>query len=189
MLSLKFVAAFAAVLLMSVGAAQAGGRPFVVSGMSSSKATIVAMTIEYRRQANHHVDRLSTTPGIKLASSHRPVSKPIRTVLMTARMSVHSPDPVPDRISAISSADIRFENRPGPVSNRFISSENKLEAYASFTASLSQVTIVRNIHIRFADFCTGSITPCDLVPFYSATVVVSTSAVLGEPSKLPSSPF
>jgi hypothetical protein len=190
MLNLKFAATIAAVLLMSAAAAQAGGRPFVVSGMSNSKATIVAMTIEYRRQANHHVDRLSTVPGIKLASSHRPVSKPIRAVLMTAKRSVHSPDRVPDRLSAISSSDIRFENRPGPVSNGFkvfAAGNIKVEDHPRFTASLSQATTLRNIHTSFVEFCAGSTARCDLVPFYSATRI-SMSAI-GEPSKLPSSPF
>ena len=46
MLSIKFATTIAAVLFMSAGAAQAGGRPFVVTKMDSLPATSLAMPSE-----------------------------------------------------------------------------------------------------------------------------------------------
>ena len=149
MLNFKFAAAIAAVLLMSAGAAQAGGRPFVVSGMSSSQATIVAMTIEYRRQANHHVGRLAPVPGMKFASRHRPVSKPIPTGF--AAMIAERPkqtDMVTSRFNfekPLAVGDIRFADRV-------------------FTSSISSAprTVIPTSSL---DFCVGSIAPCGAVRF------------------------
>ena len=57
MLSIKFAAAIAAVLFMWAGAAQAGGRPFVISEIGSLPAISLPTPIEDGGQANHHIVR------------------------------------------------------------------------------------------------------------------------------------
>jgi hypothetical protein len=156
MLSLKFAAAIAAVLLMSVGAAQAGGRPFVVSGMSNSRATIVAMTIEYRRQANHRI--ADPGPVMRLASRHRPVSKPIPTGFVA--MIAERPKQIDPVTSGFTFTDAliarRFEKVLAAGDIRF--------ADRVFTSSISRAprTVTPTSSL---DFCAGNIAPCGGVRF------------------------
>jgi hypothetical protein len=189
----KVPAVVAAVLFMSSVSAQAmefANRPGVMSEVLASSSAILAMPIEDRGQVNHRVVRPATVPGIRPASRHRPVSKSIPT-RMAAMMFVHSLGPISHGVSAFSSSGIKFENRPGPV-NRFkelAAGKNKLEGHPDFTSSLSRATTSSDIHTGSAEFCAGSIAPCDLARLYSAAVVASMSAVLGKISELPSSPF
>jgi hypothetical protein len=69
MFSIKFSAAIAVVLFISAGATQAGGRPFVDSGIGSSQATILAWPLEDRGQANHRLVR--SAPHHKIGQPHQ----------------------------------------------------------------------------------------------------------------------
>src|SRR5262245_7167749 len=112
MSSVKFVATIAAVLFMSAGAAQAGGRPFADSGTVNLPASTLAMSIEYRRQANYHI----AIAGISLASRYRPVSKPFPPRLVAMVPDCLRADRVASSFTlraekALATGDIRFVDR------------------------------------------------------------------------------
>jgi hypothetical protein len=142
MFSVKFSAAIAAVLLISAGAAQAGGRPFVDSGIGSSQATILAWPIENRGQANLRLIPSAPVSTARLASQHRPVSKPDSTLFAEGPIS-------PDRrglfitvaLKTVADGDIRFADR-------------------ATTSSLSMAQLP--IHTGSVKFCVGSMAPCSV---------------------------
>jgi hypothetical protein len=159
MSSVKFAAAIAAVLFMSAGAAEAGGRPFVDSGMVSLPPSILVMSLQDRERANHHIARLAPIGTARLASRHRPVSKPI-----SARLAVMVPDCLrTDRVitsfkltapiavgfeKALAAGDIRFADR-------------------IVTSSMSRP--------KSADICIGSIAPCGAGKFAEIQPIVPPS--------------
>jgi hypothetical protein len=142
MFSVKFSAAIAAVSLVSAGAVQAGGRPFVDSGIGSSQATILAWPIENRGQANLGLIRSAPVSTARLASQHRPVSKP--ALIRFAAV------PYPDRrglfitvgLKALGAGDIRFADR-------------------AITSSLSKAAPLPT-HTASVKFCVGSMAPCSV---------------------------
>jgi hypothetical protein len=143
MFSVKISVAIAAVLLISAGAAQAGGRPFVDSGIGSSQATILAWPIENRGQANLRLIRSTPVSTARLASRHRPVSKPDSTLFAEGPIS-------PDRrglfitvgLKALGAGDIRFADR-------------------AITSSLSKAAPLP-IHTASVNFCVGSMALCSV---------------------------
>jgi hypothetical protein len=162
MFSVKFSAAIAAVLFMSAGAAQAGGRPYLASGMASSQATVVAMSMEHGGQFIHHIVR--PTPIMKLASRHRPVSKPvaIRSAAKTFSERPYQPSLVSNPFTfVVVPIEIKFENRRGLVSNSFkaLAIGDIRFADRLFTSSVSKVSP------NSVEFCVGSIAPCGLGKF------------------------
>jgi len=162
MFSVKFSAAIAAVLFISAGAAQAGGRPFVDSGIGSSQATILAWPLEDRGQANHRLVRSAIVATTRLASRHRPVSKPVPTRLA----AVTYPDrhgPVINRLGARYGLSIKIGNHPGSISIRLkaLAAGDIRFADRLFTSSLSKVTPVSG-RSGSANFCVGSMAPCSV---------------------------
>lgn len=146
MSSVKLSAAIAAMLFMATGAAQAGGRPYLDSGTVSSPAIVLAMPMEYRGQANQYTAR--SAPVAKLASRHRPVSKPVAVDFAATT--------VINRLGSI-----RVGNRPGSVSIRFkvLAVGDVRAADRILTSSVSKAPSVE-INTSSAEFCVGSIAPC-----------------------------
>src|SRR5262245_7326883 len=143
-------AAIAAVLFMSAGAAQASGRPFVNSAKVSLPPLTIAMSIEHRRQANHHVAWPALIASTKLASRHRPASKPIATRLAAMVPDCLRTDQLTSSFTlraeeALAAGDIRFVDR-------------------IVTSSLPRVPSVINLSSSL-DFRVGDITPSDAMKF------------------------
>ena len=151
MFSVKSSVAIAAVLLISAGGAQAGGRPFVDSEMGRSPATILAWPIEDRGQANLRPIRPAPVSTTRLASQHRPVSKRAPTRLAAV--------PYPDRrglfitvaLKTVAAGDIRFADR-------------------AITSSVSKATPLPT-HTGSVKFCVGSMTPCSVSFFPTRTAL------------------
>jgi hypothetical protein len=168
MLSIKFATTIAAVLFMSAGAAQAGGRPFVVTEMDSLPATSLAMPIEGDGQVKHHIVRPGSIASGRLASRHRPVSMPCPTgfAAMTAERPKRT-NPVGSR-SKFTAALIarRFEKALAAGDIRF--------ADRLFTSSISRAprTVIPTSSL---DFCIGSIAPCGAVRFAQNQAVTTPS--------------
>ena len=162
MFSVKISVAIAAVLLISAGAAQAGGRPFVDSGIGSSQATILAWPIEDRGQANLRLIRSTPVSTTRLASQHRPVSKP--ALIRFAAV------PFPDRrglfinrLDADHGSSIKFGNRPGSMSvglKAFAAGDIRF-ADRAITSSLSKAAPL-STHTGSVKFCVGSMAPCSV---------------------------
>ena len=146
MLILKVPAFIAAVLFMSSVSAQAmefADRPGPISGALKSPSIVCAMPIEdrlCRRVNNHFILRATTATEKKLAARLRPVSHLIR--IQVAQMMFERPGRLSAEFSAVARGSgirfeygpgvasswlkptatpnaIKFENRPGSVSNRF----------------------------------------------------------------------
>lgn len=161
MFSVKFSAAIAAVLLISGGAAQAGGRPCLDSGIGSSPATVLAWPIEDRGQANRRLIRSGPVSTTRLASQHRPVSK--------AASIRFAGVPYPDRRGLfISQSDARkgLSITSGMSGNPFSISVG-LKALAAgdirfadrvVTSSFSKAAPL-STHSAFVKFCIGSMAP------------------------------
>ena len=162
MFSVKFSAAIAAVLLISAGAAQAGGRPFVDSGIGSSESSILAWPIESRGKANFRLIRSAPVSITRLASQHRPVSKPASTRFAAV--------PIPDRrglvinrLDVYQGWSIKFENRPGSMSVglRALAAGDIRYADRAITSSLSKAAPLSS-HTGSVRFCVGSMAPCSV---------------------------
>lgn len=160
MSSVKFAAVITAVLFMSAGGAQAGGRPVVDSGMVSLPTSILVMSIQDRER---DIVRSALVAKAKLASRHRPVSRPIPARLAAMVLERRRANPVissskftaPNALSlekVLAAGDIRFADR-------------------IVTSSIWKAsgTIVR---AGSADFCLGSIAPCGAVKFVQNQPVV-----------------
>jgi hypothetical protein len=160
MFSVKFPAAIAAVLLISAGAAQAGGRPFVDSGIGSSQATILAWPIEDRGEANLRLIRSAPVSTTKLASQHRPVSKPA-SIRFAA---VSYPDRrglVINRLDAHHGPSIKFGNPPVSVGLKDLAAGDIRFADRAITSSLSKAAPL-STHTGSVKFCVGSMAPCSV---------------------------
>jgi hypothetical protein len=162
MFSVKFSAAIAAVLLISAGTAQAGGRPFVDSGIDSSQATILAWPIENRGQANLRLIRSAPVSITRLASQHRPVSKPA----LTRFAAVQYPDRrglVINRLDAHHGSNIKFGNRLGSMSVglKALAAGDIRFADRVITSSLSKAAPL-STHTGSVKFCVGSMAPCSV---------------------------
>jgi hypothetical protein len=161
MVTVKCSAAIAAVLLVSGGAAQAGGRPFVDSGISSSQATVRAWPIENRGQANRPLISSGPVSTTRLASQHRPVSKaasihftavpyPDRRGLFISQSDAHHPLSITSGnpfsmsvgLKAWAAGDIRFADR-------------------AITSSVSKAAPL-STSSDFVNFCVGSMAPCSV---------------------------
>lgn len=147
MSSVKLSAAIAAMLFMATGAAQAGGRPYLDSGTVSSPAIVpivLAMPMEYRGQVHRHTAR--SAPVAKLASRHRPVSKPAAVDFAATT--------VINRLGSI-----KVGNRPGSVSirSKALAAGDLRAADRILTSSVSKAP---EINTSSAEFCLGSIAPC-----------------------------
>jgi hypothetical protein len=160
MFSVKFSAAIAAVLLISAGAAQAGGRPFVDSGIGSSQATILSWPIEDRGQANLRLIRSAPVSKTRLASQHRPVSKPASTRFAAV--------PYPDRRGLVINRldahhGIKFGYRPGSMSVglKALAAGDIRFADRVITSSLSKAAPL-STHTGSVKFCVGSMAPCSV---------------------------
>jgi hypothetical protein len=160
MFSVKFSAAVAAVLFISTSAAQAGGRPFVDSRIGSSQATILAWPIEDRGQANRRLVRSAPVVIPRLASRHRPVSKPVPTRLAVMTFA-DRPGSVINRLGAYYRPSIKFGNRPGSISVSFKAFAVGDIRFADriFTSSLSNAAPASG---QSAKFCVGSMAPCSV---------------------------
>ena len=161
MVTVKCSAAIAAVLLVSVGA-QAGGRPFLDSGIGGSQASILAWPIENRGQANLRLIRSAPVSATKLASQHRPVSKPASTRFA----AVPYPDRrglVINRLNAHQGSSIKFENRPGsmPVGTKALAAGDIRFADRAITSSLSTAAPL-STPTGSVKFCVGSMAPCSV---------------------------
>jgi hypothetical protein len=112
------------------------------------------MPMEHRGQATRHVVR--PAPIMKLASSHRPVSKPVATRIAAMTFLKR---PVSNHLAV--SIEIKFEDRRGLVSNSFkaLAAGDIRFADRLITSSVSKVS-----H-NSVQFCFGSIAPCGLVRF------------------------
>ena len=162
MFSVKFSAAIAAVLLMSAGAAHAGGRPFVDSGIRSAQAAVLAWPIEDRGHANLRLIRLATVSTTRLASQHRPVSKPASTRFA----AVPFPDRrglVINRLDAHHGSSINFGNPFGSmsISLRALAAGDIRYADRAITSSLSKAAPLSS-HTGSVRFCVGSMAPCSV---------------------------
>jgi hypothetical protein len=159
MSSVKFAAAIAAVLSMSAGAAQAGGRPVMNSEIVSAPSSILAMSIEVSEQAILNTVRPAPIASTRLASRHRPVSKPLRVRLAAMVLERRRANPVTSSFKftapialgsekALAAGDIRFVDR-------------------MLTSSISRP--------NSPDFCIGSIAPCGAVRFAQNLPVLTPS--------------
>jgi hypothetical protein len=164
MFSVKFSAAIAAVLLISAGAAQAGGRPSLDAGIGSLQATILAWPIEDRGQANLRLIGSAPVSIARLASRHRPVSKP--ALIRFAAV------PFPDHrglfitgLDADHGLRIKFGNRPGSMSVglKALAAGDIRFADRATTSSLSKAAPLPT-QTGSVKFCGGSMAPC-LVSF------------------------
>lgn len=160
MFSVKFSAAIAAALLISAGAAQAGGRPFLESGIGSSQATILAWPIEDRGQANLRLIRSVPVPNTRVASQHRPVSKPASTRFA----AVPFPDRrglVINRLDAHHGSSIKIGNLPGSmlVGLKALAAGDIRFADRAITSSLSKAAPL-STHTGAVKVCVGSMAPC-----------------------------
>ena len=162
MFSVKFSAAIAAVLLISAGAAQAGGRPFVDSGIGSSQATILAWPIENRGQADRRLIPSAPVSTARLASQHTPVSKPA-----SARLAaVPFPDRrglFIDRLDAHHGSSIKFGNLPGSMSVglKALAAGDIRFADRAITSSFSKAAPLPT-QTGVVKFCVGSMVPCSV---------------------------
>jgi hypothetical protein len=162
MFSVKFLAAIAAVLLISAGAAQAGSRPFVDSGICSSQAAILGWPIEERGQAKLRLIRSAPVSTPRLASQHRPASKPASTRFA----GVPYPDRrglVINRLNAQHGLSIKFGNRPGSMSVglKALAAGDIRFADRAITSSLSKAASF-STHTNTVKFCVGSMAPCSV---------------------------
>jgi hypothetical protein len=129
----------------------------VVSAMGNSQATIIAMPMEDRGQATRHVVR--PAPIMRLASRHRPVSKPVTTRIAAMTFLKR---PVSNHLKSIAvPIEMKFENRRGLVSNSFkaLAAGDIRFVDRLITSSVSKVSP------NSVEFCVGSIAPCGLVRF------------------------
>jgi hypothetical protein len=197
MLKLKVPAIIAAMFFMSSVSAQAmefADRPGPISEAFNSPSTVRALPIEdrSRRQIDNHVVLLPITkPGTKLTDRPRPISNiiPIRVVhimlgdrpgRLSAEFSAVSRNSgirfagvVSNRFKPIATPTaMKFENRPGSISNRFKALAGvgiKFEDHPDFTSSLSKTTTPFEIHTRpgSMEYCAGSVEPCVSFRSYS----------------------
>lgn len=195
MLIAKVPAVIAAVLFMSVSvqAMEFADPPGPISGaLSSPRLTVHANPCadHSRRQINNPVALLpASVAGTKLADRPRPASliriQLVRVVFgdRPGRLSAefravahgtmrfeHRPGKVTNRFKATNTASaMKFENRPGPVSNRFktLASVSKFADRRSFASSQTKIAPPVGLHVRpeAVDFCVGSIAPCGFVSF------------------------
>jgi hypothetical protein len=184
MVILKVQAVMAAVLFMSVSAdaMEFADRPGTMFELSAPRA-IRSMPADdcLRRQIDSHVILLPAQAAErKFSDRPRPVSRvPVR---LSATMSGDRRGRLSAEFSAIARGSVirfehwagvvssrlgpipaptamRFENRPGPILNRFkalAAVSNKFADRRGFTSSLVKTTV---------EFCLGSIAPCGPVSF------------------------
>jgi hypothetical protein len=149
MSSVKFAATIAAVLFMSAGAAEAGGRPFVDSRIVSAPSSILAMSIEVSEQAILNTVRPAPIASPRLDSRHRPVSKPLRVRLAAMVLERRRANPV--------TSSFKFTAPIALGSERSLAAGDIRFADRLVTSSISRP--------NSPDFCIGSIVPCDAVRF------------------------
>jgi hypothetical protein len=196
MLKLRVSAVIGAVFFMSSVSAQAmefADRPGSTPGVFNSLRATPAMPSDdrSRRQINNHIVLMPVAAaGMKLADRPSPVSL-VR--IQIARMMVEErPGRLSPEFSTVpfgsgirfeygpglvsswlkvnaTPVAMKFENRPGPISNRFkalAAVSTKFEDHPSFTFSLSETTTPFEIHTGPGSVCAGSAAPC--VPFGSS---------------------
>lgn len=195
MLKVRVSAVIAAVLLMSSVSAQAmefADRPEPISEAFNSPAAVRAIPSDdhSRRQINNPVVLLPVIVAeTKLTDRPRPVSNVIpikvshsdRPGRLSAEFTKvargsgirfeYGPGVVASWLQpATASTALKFENRPGPVSNHFnisVAASIKFADRDLFTSSLPKSIAPYEIHARSGslEFCVGSMAPCGVLSF------------------------
>ena len=177
---------------VSTQAMEFADRPGPISGAFSSPTPAHVMLSEdrLRRQINSHIALRPTLISTKAADRPNPISNVNSTKLsrvedgrgrLSAEFSAvsegsgirfeHWPWVISTPIKPIASPTaMRFENCPGPISNRFrtlAAGNNKVVDRPGFTSSLARAITPFGLHVRpsAVEFCVGSIAPCGPLSF------------------------
>lgn len=210
MLIVKVPAVVAVVLFLSSVSAQAmefADRPGLNSAMISSPAAIRALLTGdcSRRQINNRNvllppsvtwTKLADRPSSIANRTQIPVAQAIRPGRLSAEFSSVARKPGikfeygPGLASgwlkpSATHIAMKFEHRPGPISNRFITSAAgsiRVGDRDDFTSSLTKTTILPGIERRegSAQFCIGSMAPCGSLSFVELFTIGVQSAAYHE---------